>query len=137
MSVAAIEALAAYTAENLASGTSVYVGELPRRSGESTPKTPSKAVVLRPNGGPPYDVSLQIVRERVELVCYGPTGREADELRREVYDLWRPLSHLKQGDAVLHWMNPVGGARYERDPDTEWPVLVQPWVLQSAEQAAA
>lgn len=136
MTVDALGALRAYTEAQLASGTSVYVGELPRRS-PSDPKHPPKAVVINPVGGLPYDALLQIVRQRIDAFFYAPTPEAADELRREVFDVWRPLSHVNQGTAVLHWITPAGGIRYQRDPDTEWPVIVETWVLQSAEQAAA
>lgn len=136
MSADALGAIRAYLEAQLASSASVYVGELPARS-PADPKHPPKAVVLRAVGGNPYDVILEVVQQRLDVTCIGPTMAEADDLRREVFDVLRAVSVVTQGSVVLHHCTPAGGCTLTRDPDTEWPMSVEPWVLQSAQRAAA
>lgn len=134
MSADVLGALRTFTAAGLAGSTPVYVGELPDR-GDT--REVAKAVVIQPAGGAPFARHLGIRRQRVDAFCYGPTQADAEDLERELYDVWRALSMQTQGTTVLHWIEPGGGSTYLRDPDTDWPVYITSWTIQSAQQAAA
>lgn len=113
----------------------VYGGGLPRAliDGGAQP-----AVAVRGAGGSgSYGGGYQQYGDqRVDVLCYGETSREA----RTVYDIVCPvlkqMRRNRQGACLLHWANQAGGPLDLIDPDTDWPFVFSSWQVCVAEVAA-
>lgn len=119
-------------------GTRVFGDELPRSEADNMAR---KCIVVTPSGGamPTWaagTVKLEI--QRLDIVCYGATLYEAEEVRRAVFGALRAVERVVSAGVLVHWANLAGGAVTNRDgPDTDWPSKWNSWQVCSAEQAVA
>ena len=102
------------------SGARVYGDELPAAIVKSMPMG---ALVIRPSGGAPFQPRGKVNAEaqRFDLVCYGPTPFEADQLRRRASPFLRSIERRLVGDLLIHWVQSAGGYLTGRDRDGQWP----------------
>jgi hypothetical protein len=93
---------------------------------------PSQAIVIRRAGGPGAD-DIGLHRSRLDVWCYGSNGREAVNLWRTVHAALCPQQPISRGwtfDAcrvldVSQDADPIPAD----DTDTDWAILVTPYVL--------
>ncbi len=119
-------------------GTRVFGSELPR---SETDNMARKAIVVMPSGGSPPTWAAGTVRlevQRLDLICYGATLFEAEEVRRACFGALRAIERVVSAGVLVHWARPAGGSVTNRDgPDTDWPNHWNSWQVCSAEQAVA
>lgn len=117
-------------------GTRVFGEELPR---DETDSMPRKAVVIDQNGGaaPGYATTLPLEVQRLDVFCYGETIFEAGRVRRAVFGALKGITRQVTDGVLIHWVNPAGGAITGRDPDADWPVHWNSWVMSADTLAAA
>lgn len=119
-------------------GTRVFGDELPRSETSSMPR---KCVVLRQSGGavPIWgqgDLPLEI--QRYDVICYGATLFEAEEVRRAVYGALKGIKRNVQSGVLVHWAKPAGGAATGREAkEAEWPFHWNSWQVCADERTAA
>lgn len=98
---------------------------------------PFGAVVVRPAGG--YQMfggsTLRLGDPRVDVLCYGSTRQEADQLGREVTIALKNLRRQSQEGCLLHWARISAGPIPLVDPDTTWPLSFVSAQVMHAEQA--
>lgn len=117
-------------------GSRVYGMELPRADTDSQPE---KTIVLSPSGGamPSFaSATVPVQVERVDVRCFGENPYEAQRVRRVAYATLKALQRAVHGTVLLHWAQPAGGANNLRDPDSDWPVVVQPFQIAADERSA-
>ena len=138
MRVAVIAILKADTDTATEVGTRVFGDELPRSEADNMPR---KAIVVAPSGGAPPSWSaatVQLEVQRLDIVCYGATLFEAEEVRRATFGALRAVERVVSAGVLVYWARPAGGAVTERDgPDADWPFHWNSWQVCSAEQAVA
>lgn len=113
----------------------VYGDELPQAEALAMPRS---AVVVRASGGAPFQPtsSLNADAQRIDLVAYGATPYEADELRRAGYRCLVRITRRVTGGVLIHSVGSAGGSLSGRDPDGQWPYAFQSFqILFSAEEA--
>jgi len=105
-------------------------------------KMPRQAVVARFAGGgasaPGASDWTEHCNFRVDFFCYGETPIKAEEVRRAVHTAIKNLArYVTGGDVLLHSATLSGGPIFLRDPDTDWPLVFESWLLYAAECAVA
>lgn len=118
-------------------GTRVYGLELPA---SEIPNMPRQSCVLKLAGGPTNiggTTYLQAGQHRIDVFNYGGTGIDAVALQRATHDALKELDRTVQGDTLLHWAHQSSGPIWLRDPDGDWPVVVESWLVLAAETTAA
>lgn len=100
----------------------VYRPELPRTDNKLMPRT---AVVVRPGGG--YRQfgggTLKIGDPSMDIMCYGSTRRQADEVAQAALLAMKELlAETRQG--VNLKCARVSGTIPLMDPDTQWPYTI-------------
>lgn len=111
-------------------GTRVFGYRLPASEAGSLPR---KTIVIRPAGGPGARGFVKHRFIRVDVFCYGETEFEADELCREVHDTLKQLPRTKAASALINNVDNEAGPIYMVDPDTDWPVVWESWLVATAE----
>ena len=118
-------------------GTRVFGDELPR---SETDNQARKAVVISPGGGSPPSyttATLPLEGARIDVFCYGESPYQAEVARRTVYGALKGVQRVTQGNVLVHWVRPAGGAASGRDPNTDWPVKWNSWQYLADERAVA
>ena len=121
-------------------GIRVFGDELPRSETDGREGTGRKAVVVSPGGGSPPSyttATLPLEGARIDVFCYGETLYQAEVVRRTVYGALKGVQRVVQGDVLVHWVRPAGGAASGRDPNTNWPVKWNSWQYLADERAVA
>jgi hypothetical protein len=116
--------------------TRVYGVELPFSEADNQPQ---KAVVLRHAGGGVgvgSDSVLDVGTLRVDAFNYGETPYEARKVRRASYRALKKMGRTKQGTVVLLSAVQAGGPVDLRFSATDWPAVIESWILMHAEIAA-
>lgn len=110
----------------------VFVGEIPGAQAASMPR---KCLVIKDAGGPENNGFLTLHSQRFDAFCYGETPYEANKVRRAVYSSLKSLSRRAQGASLIHSVMVSGGALFQRDPDTDWPIRVQSFLALASDVA--
>jgi len=113
-------------------GTRVFGGDLPRAE---VPSMPRKCMVLKYAGGSPNSDYVELTEFRIDMMCYGETPFDADQVRRAGHDVMKILSRKVQSNVLIHRANHSGGPISLRDRDTEWPLVLNSYDVLAAEQA--
>jgi hypothetical protein len=97
----------------------VFRPELPE--GEE-PKMGEGLVVVRPAGGGQMfgRSNLPVIDSRLDVVCYGSTRLEAENIGREVQLALKDLRVGKWEEVKVYWARIVGGVASAIDPQTNW-----------------
>ena len=110
----------------------VFAVELPEREAAEMPR---QAVVVSPAGGP-EDVSFQqITTDSLRVLCFGKTITEAAELSEDVH---RRLKWFYGGNFAglrVHSFTRSSGRVFFRDPETDWPVFLEGWIMRASDAA--
>lgn len=115
----------------------VYGDELTR---DESGNILGKSVVVSPSGGSPPSYTqgtLPVEAQRLDLICYGETGFEAEAVRRAVFGALKDIDRTKIAGVLIHWANPAGGVATGRDPDTDWPFKWDSWQVLTDTRAAS
>ena len=112
--------------------TRVFVGPVPKEQASSMPKA---CVAMRMAGGPESRDYVALTNQRFDVFCYGANEIGAVEVQRAVQDSLKYLSRYVQGDTLLHGANPSGAIGPIQDMDTNWPVVIQSFMVLAAEVA--
>lgn len=117
---AIVEALKADAGTAALAGARVFGGELPEDEAAAMPR---QAIVLAPSGGVSLTGGSYVEHDtgRFDLFAYGATPREAKELADTAALALRRLRRSVFANALIHWLQPAGGATDGRDPDAAWP----------------
>lgn len=116
----------------------VYGAELPPGAAASMPR---KAVLCRYAGmgtGPGARDYVRRGSARVDLWCYGETPYEAERVRLVAYAALKELERALVGTTLIFPVVKLAGPIPIRDPDTDWPIVVDTYQLATgeADQAA-
>lgn len=140
MSATALEGLVAYlTADptdelNTLIAGRVYGLELPQAQSASMPRN---AVVLNLAGGPGSRDYVRIGMFRVDVWNYGENPIAALKVQRASHDLLKAIKHKEKivsgSGVLLHNAIESSGPNYFKDPDTDWPVCIESWVVTASE----
>lgn len=121
----------------------VFVYELPQAEAVSMPRA---AIVLMPGGGWSGVGSrslLRLVSLRIQVQCYGATPSEAGELYRRAHDHMKQFIRDRRNvgtppvGVLLHRANLEMSALFLRDPDTDWPFVLEAWDVLASETPIA
>ena len=117
--------------------TRVFGLELPQTEANSMPR---KCVVIKPTGGPArYGARdfVELTEVRIDVYNYGATGDQALEVQRATHDALKAISRDRQGDTLLHWAHQSSGPIWLRDPDGNWPLFLESWLVLASSTTAA
>jgi hypothetical protein len=94
---------------------------------------PTRAVRLMKTGGPPGDIQTNVLRQRVDVTCYGSTDREASDLLNMVAVALAPDQSVRSsftlGGCRVYDVVPEAAAIVDVDPQTTWPFAWQSFVV--------
>lgn len=112
----------------------VYGYKLRRSESDSQPR---KAIVIRPAGGQSFGGYQPLIEMRVDIFCYGETESEASKVLREVHQTMYLLERTKDSDRLIYNAQHEAGPNYAVDPDVEWPMFWESWIVKSSRVSAA
>lgn len=112
--------LKATAAVNEATEGRIFRPELPE---EEDPRMPRGCVVVRPAGGGMLFGRdyLPVLDGRLDIVAYGSTRLEAENIAREVTLALKELRHSTWENVILFWARIAGAPASAIDPESEWP----------------
>jgi hypothetical protein len=117
-------------------GPRIFVGELPASESPNMPRT---AVLIQPSGGLPERGFLQISHPRIDVRCYGETPNAAWRLSAAVHETLKNLQRRNAAasssgiKALIHNVDPIGGAVQMREPTGDWPFTFRVYELLASE----
>ena len=110
----------------------VFAVELPKSEAAAMPRA---AVVIAPAGGP-EDVSFQqITTDLIRLLCFGKTVTEAASLSEDVHRRLKWFPSGNYANRRVHSFTRSSGRVFYRDPETDWPVFLEGWLIRASESA--
>jgi hypothetical protein len=107
-----------------------YVAELPPAQTVSMPRN---AIVLKLSGGPADGSYLNYGQTRVDVWNYGSTPFEATKTQRASHACLKAICRAFQNNVLIHGATRSSGPISFRTPDTDWPVVVESWLVSAAE----
>jgi hypothetical protein len=110
----------------------VYGGNL----GTGNRTAPNAVVLAYAGGGSLAFPTMEIGDVRVDVFCYGPTPRDAEQTYRNVYPRLKSIERVLQNGVLIHWAKPSAKGRPERDPANDFPIHSSSWQVLAAEVAA-
>lgn len=113
-------------------GQGVYGAELPR---DAVMRMPIGAIVVQASGGVPLTEGsdADAVAQRIDLIAYGASPFEAEQLRRTGSRALRSIRRRIIAGTLIHWVNSAGGFSAGRDRDGHWPQAFQSFQIFYAE----
>ena len=94
---------------------------------------PTRAVRLMKTGGPPGDIQTNVLRQRVDVTCYGSNDREASDLLNMVAPALAPdqsgISSFTLAGCRVYDVVPEAATIVDVDPNLGWPFAWQPFVI--------
>ena len=110
----------------------VFGLELPKDEASSMPR---KAIVCKVAGGASPASYLKLNDFRIDFFCYGETPFEAMKILRTLHDVMKQLERSVKLSTLMHDAIQSGGPTAFRDPDTDWPIALETWMVSVAEVA--
>lgn len=111
----------------------VYGIEIPFTQAEDT-LMPRKCIVVRQSGqGGASGGYTRIQKTLVDIACYGETPYEAEILRLEVHRFLKDFRRRMSKGFLLHSFDLVNGPTPLREPQTEWPYVLETWRCMASE----
>ena len=110
----------------------LYGMEIPAAKAKATPH---RCVVVNAAGSGTADSGsrgrLGITTQRVDVFTYATSASEAQGMARAIQRTLKTHTQARtQSDAVVQHFTPSTGLTYLRDPDLNWPCVIQSWVCQ-------
>ena len=112
----------------------VYGDELPQ---DRAAEMPRAAIVVAAGAGPGDFGVMALERCAVEVVCYGETRLQAEELREAVRGVLKALARVVQDGTLIHSAVPSATPLSTRDQDAKWPLVAEPWTVLASETQVA
>jgi len=125
--------LKAQTVINEATEGRVFRPDLPESEDAHMPRG---CLLVRPAGGGQFFGRdyLPVIDSRLDIVCYGSTRLEAENIGREVALALKKLHHSTWEHIILYWCRISGGPQSAIDPNTNWSLcLVTGQVMHGSE----
>jgi hypothetical protein len=112
--------LKAQASINEATGGRIFRPELPK---SEEPSMPRGCVIVRPAGGTDLFANTRLPAKtpRVDIVCYGSTRLECENIARECSAALDELTHSTWEKVIVFWTRIVGQPASAIDPETNWP----------------
>ncbi|MDD5302029.1 MAG: hypothetical protein PHS14_02885 [Elusimicrobia bacterium] len=111
----------------------VFGIEIPKSEFESK-QTPRKCIVVRQSGlGGHTGGYARIQKTLLDVCCYGETPYEAELLRLEVNRFLKAFRRRMSRGFLLHSFDLVNGPIPLREPQTEWPYVLETWRCMASE----
>ena len=107
-------------------GNRVYGLELLALDADEMPR---KAIVLNHAGGVGENSYADIFKLRIDFFCYGETPYEAQETWRTLRPILRDMERNTAASTVLYNAQHSAGPVYLRSQDTEWPLIIDTWLI--------
>ena len=117
-----LEAVAAYLKEQM--GETVNGNVLRPELPESLdPAMPTAAIVLMPAGGGKLMGAnrLPVFDPMMDILCYGPTRQDADDIAREAEYVLREMQMVFIRGLWLYWARIASGMMPRVEPEVLWP----------------
>ncbi len=113
-------------------GTRIHGLALPKAEADDMPR---KNVVLRMAGGLGVGSRgfAKIHTVRIDVFNYGATPFESAEVWRASHDAMKTIDRQVYNSTLLHSADQAGGPVWLTDPDGDWPVTVESWMLLASE----
>lgn len=103
----------------------VFGIEVPASESESMPR---KMIVIRQSGlGGASGGFVRMQRALLDVACYGETPYEAELLRLEVSRYLKDFRRQMSEGFLIHSFDSVNGPIHLREPQTEWPYVLETW----------
>ena len=130
MSLAAARAVLLDPDPVVIAGGRIFAVELPEREAAAMPRS---AVVIEPSGGP-ADVGTQRMRtDGIRLLSFGASVTEAEELSEDVHRRLKWFYGGNYANRRVHSFTRSSGRVFYRDPETDWPVFLETWLIRASE----
>lgn len=110
----------------------IFAVELPEREAAAMPRS---AVVIAPSGGPADAGTQQITTDSLRLLCFGKTITEALQVSSDVHRRLKWFYGGNYANRRVHSFTRSSGRVFFRDPETDWPVFLEGWLIRASEQA--
>lgn len=107
-------------------GTRVYGLEMPKADAASNPR---KTIVITNAGGIGKDSDMDVFKWRLDFKCYGETPFEAEKVWRTLRPELRDLDRNVTSSTTLYNATHSAGPFYFRDQPTEWPHIIDTWLV--------
>ena len=96
--------------------------------GSESNDMPRKCIVVRQSGlGGQSRGFVRLQPALVDVACYGETPYEAELLRLEVSRFLKDFRRRMSEGFLLHSFDLVNGPIHLREPQTEWPYVLETW----------
>ena len=101
-------------------GTRCYVESIPYETCDSwaTRHDVEKTILI--NGDGDVDTNGPVATADIEVLCFAPSGSEAETLAGIVTDAIDDLSHETHDSVKVAHVDQITTPEMDRDPDTEW-----------------
>jgi hypothetical protein len=97
-------------------------------------KMPRKAIVVRQSGlGGQSGGYTRVQKTLIDVAYYGETPLEAELLRLEVNRFLKDFRRRMSKGFLLHSFDLVNGPNHLREPQTEWPYVLETWRCMASE----
>lgn len=106
--------------------TRVYGLELPEADASSMPR---QAIVINGAGGIDEDSFIAAFKIRLDLFCYGETPHEAWETYLTLKTVLKQMDRNLINSTLLFSATHSSGPFPSRDQKTDWPVVIDTWLL--------
>ena len=70
---------------------------------------------------------MRVQKALLDVACYGETPYEAEQLRLEVNRYLKDFRRQMSEGFLIHSFDLVNGPIHLREPQTEWPYVVETW----------
>ena len=114
-------------------GGRIFGVELPKSEAAQMPR---QAVIVRPAGGPEDVAFEQITTDRLDFICFGRTVTGAYRVSEDVHRRLKFFNGGTFSGRKVHNFTRSSGRGFFRDPDTDWPVYVETWLIRAADLAS-
>jgi hypothetical protein len=108
--------------------------KLPREEAENMP---GPCVVLRPAGGSSDTGLVNSGTHRIDVFAYGLDESEAWDLSNALHGVLKGAARQLLGDTVVFSCTRESGQVFMLDPDGDWPVVLETWLVQASEMVEA
>ena len=115
-------------------GGRIFGVELPKSEADQMPR---QAVVVSPAGGPEDVTFQQVTVDRLDFICFGATVTDALQVSTAVHRRLKFFDGGMFAGRKVHNFTRSSGRSFFRDPDTDWPVFVETWLIRVADIAVA
>ena len=108
----------------------IFAVELPSRQAREMPRV---CVVVAANGGPGDGGTQAMTTDGLRLLSFGSTITEAEELSEDVHRRLKWFYGGNYAGRKVHSFTRSSGRIFYRDPETDWPVFVETWLVRASE----